>query len=91
MAVKLLEADLVLSKTDVQSLIKNATERVHERTGLRSPGKYFQSVLTNYLDNEWDNLKKKGRRLVDSAESEPLARKLRESSEAFLLELSHVR
>jgi hypothetical protein len=91
MAAKLLEADLILSKADVQSIIKNATGRVHDRTGLHSPGKYFESVLTNYLDDKWDNLKKKGRRLVDSAESGPRARKLRESSEAFLLELSHVR
>jgi hypothetical protein len=57
---------------------------------LRSPGKYFQSVLTNYLDNEWDNLKKKGRRLVDAAENGPRAQKLRESSQTFLTELSHV-
>ena len=89
MAAKLLESDLILSKSDVQSLIKNATERVHERTGLHSPGKYFQSVLTNCLDEEWDRLKKKGRRLVDSAER-GRGSKLRENSQAFLLELSHV-
>ena len=89
MAAKLLESDLILSKADVQSLIKNATGRVHERTGLHSPGKYFQSVLANCLDEEWDRLKKKGRRLVDSAES-GRGSKLRENSQAFLLELSHV-
>jgi hypothetical protein len=89
MAAKLLECDLILSKADVQSLIKNATGRVHERTGLHSPGKYFQSVLANCLDEEWDRLKKKGRRLVDSAET-GRASKLRENSQAFLLELSHV-
>jgi len=89
MAAKLLESDLILSKADVQSLIKNATGRVHQRTGLHSPGKYFQSVLTNCLDEEWDRLKKKGRRLVDSAES-GRGSKLRENSQAFLLELSHV-
>ena len=68
--------------------VKNATARVHERSGLQSPGKYFQSVLGNYLDEEWDELKKKARRLVDSAENGPRGRKLRESSRAFLAELS---
>jgi hypothetical protein len=89
-AAKLLEADLILSKADMQSVITKAATIVRDRTGLHSPGKYFQSVLTNYLDTEWDNLKKKARRLVDSAESGPRARKLREDSQAFLLELSHV-
>ena len=90
MASRFLEADLILSKSDIQSIINNAATRVRDRTGLHSPGKYFQSVLTNCLDDEWDNLKKKARRLVDSAENGPRAHKLRESSQAFLLELSNV-
>jgi hypothetical protein len=90
MAAKLLETDLIVSKADVQSIMKNASGRVHDRSGLRSPGKYFQSVLTNYLDDEWDKLKKKARQLVDSAESGPRGQKLRDNSKAFLLELSHV-
>jgi hypothetical protein len=88
MAARLLECNLILSKTDMQLLIKNATARVHERSGLHSPGKYFQSVMANCVDEEWDELKKKARRLVDSAENGPRGRKLRESSQAFLAELS---
>jgi hypothetical protein len=89
MAGKLLEADLILSKADLQALINNAATRVRERGGLHAPGKYFQSVLANYVDHEWDKLKQKARRLVDAAESGPRAHKLRQSSQTFLLELSH--